>query len=59
MSALASSLSGGTTAPSWVLDPRVLVFELLTTFMVREPQLTLVEGFLRKTRDGRSSVVQV
>jgi len=42
-----------------VLDPRVLVFEFLTTFMVREPQLELVEGFLRKTRDGRSSVVQM
>ena len=45
--------------PVWKLDPRVLVFEVLTTFMVREQQLELVEKFLATTREGRSRVVQV
>ena len=45
--------------PSWELDPRVLVFELLTTFMVREQQLDLVENFLKTVESGRSRVVQM
>ena len=48
-----------TTQRKWTFDPRVLVFELLTTFMVRQKQLELVENFLKTVKSGRSRVVQM
>ena len=54
-----SDESNADNAGTILFDPRVLVFEFLTTFMVREMQIELVEDFLKTVGAKQSAVVQM
>ena len=44
---------------SSVFDPRFLVFEFVSSFLLRKRQVVLVNDFVRAAREGKSNVQQV